>query len=423
MRDQNDIIQDQNSFPVDELRSRFPALNAPDRFIFFDNAAGAQIPQVALDAVTQHLLESNVQRGGRYKKSQQVDATVARARESVALLLNAREPREICFGMNATSFIRAVSLGIGQSLGKRTEIIVTDLDHEANIATWCALERHGAKLVWWRMREDCNLHVADLEPLVNARTRLVACTMASNALGSIVDVAAVARIAHGAGAEVFLDCVHYAPHGPIDVQEFGCDYLACSGYKIFAPHMGFLWGRGEVLDQLPTFREEFIPDEAPMKFEAGTFVYENVAGMDAAIAYLEDLGKRLCLNGKRNSRRADLVRAMGRICDYEATLSLEILKELESCGATIYGIRDPQKIHRRVPTFCFNLQDVPPSDVARALAEQGIGVRDGHMYAPRLMHRLNVKTDSGVVRVSVVHYNTVAEIRRFGQVLRELARK
>lgn len=423
MRNPKEIAQDQNGFPVEELRARFPALNRPDRFLFFDNAAGAQIPQVALDAVTRHLLDSNVQRGGRYERSQQVDAMVARARESVALLVNAREPREICFGMNATSFIRAVSLGIGQSLEERREIIVTDLDHEANIATWCALERYGARLIWWRMREDCSLHVADLEPLVSARTRLVACTMASNALGSIVDVAEVAKIAHAAGAEVFVDSVHYGPHGPIDVQEFGCDYLVCSGYKIFAPHMGFLWGRGEVLDNLPTFREEFIPDEAPMKFEAGTFVYENVAGMDAAISYLEDLGKRLCPNGNRGSRRANLVRAMGGIRDYEATLSLEILRALEACGATIYGIRDPQKIHERVPTFCFNLPDLLPSEVSEAMAERGIGVRDGHMYAPRLMNRLNLEQERGAVRVSVVHYNTVSEIRRFGQVLADLARK
>jgi cysteine desulfurase family protein (TIGR01976 family) len=409
-------------FPVGEIRSRFPALNTPDGFTFFDNAAGAQMPQVALDAVNRHLLENNVQRGGRYAKSQQVDATVARARESVALLLNAREPREICFGMNATSFIRAVSLGIGQCLGERNEIIVTDLDHEANIATWFALERYGAKLVWWRMRDDCNLHPADLEALVSARTRLVACTVTSNALGSIVDVAAVAKIAHAAGAEVFLDCVHYGPHGPIDVQEFGCDYLVCSGYKIFGPHMGFLWGRAEVLDRLPTFREDFIPDEAPMKFEAGTFIYENVAGMDAAISYLADLGKSLHSNGKTNSRRLAIVGALELIRDYEATLSLEILHALEACDATIYGLHDPKQIHQRVPTFCFNLPNVSPARVAEALAERGIGVRDGHMYAPRLMRRLKVDPASGVVRISLVHYNTVDEIRRAGQILGDLAR-
>jgi cysteine desulfurase family protein (TIGR01976 family) len=414
---------DRKAFPVHEIRSSFPALHTPDHFTFFDNAAGAQIPAVALDAVKRHLLEFNVQRGGRYAKSREVDATVARARESVALLLNAPDPREICFGMNATSFIRAVSLGIGQSLGERNEIIITDLDHEANIATWLALERYGAKLIWWRMREDCNLYAADLEALVSGRTRLVACTVTSNALGSIIDVAAVAKIAHAAGAEVFLDCVHYGPHGPMDVQKFGCDYLVCSGYKIFAPHMGFLWGRREILNRLPTFREDFIPDEAPVKFEAGTFVYENVAGMDAAISYLEDLGRSLSVHEKITSRRLAIVHALETIREYEAGLSLEILRTLERCGASIYGMRGPEQICQRVPTFCFNLPNVPPGQVAEKLAEEGIGVRDGHMYAPRLMHRLKLNPESGAVRVSLVHYNTVEEIQHFEQVLQGLARQ
>ena len=165
------------------------------------------------------------------------------------------------------------------------------MDHEANVATWLALEREGAQFRWWRMRSDGNLHADDLHPLLGSRTRLVACTATSNALGSIVEVRAIADLVHAVGAELFLDCVHYPPHGPVDVQAWDCDYLVCSGYKIFAPHMGFLWGRLELLEKLPTFREDFIPNEPPLKIEAGTFVYENVAGMDAAIAYLEGLGK------------------------------------------------------------------------------------------------------------------------------------
>ncbi len=298
--------------PVEKVRSNFPALQQSD-FIFFDNAAGAQIPQVVFDAVNHHLLECNVQRGGRYQKSREVDASIARARESVAILLNARDPDEIAFGMNATSFMRLVSLAIGQTLQRRNEIVVTDMDHESNIATWLALERDGAKFAWWRMREDGNLHAEDLQPLLSDRTRLVACAVASNALGSIVDVAAAARLAHAYGAEIFLDCVHYAPHGPIDVQAFGCDYLVCSGYKIFSPHMGFLWGRRELLCKLPTFREDFIPDEPPGKIEAGTFIYENVAGMDAAVRYLEDLGKQVAEEPEPASRRAQFAR--GDECD------------------------------------------------------------------------------------------------------------
>ena len=218
-----------SDFPVDSVRASFPALNRTPEFIFFDNAAGAQVPQIALDAVNHHLLECNVQRGGRYAKSREVDETISRARQSVADLVNARDASEIAFGMNATSFIRLVSLAVGQTLGQRNEIIVTDMDHEANVATWLALERKGVQIVWWRMRDDGNLHVDDLIPLLSSTTRLVACTLASNAIGSIVDVAAAAKVAHSVGAEIFLDSVHYGPHGLIDVQAFDCDYLVCSG--------------------------------------------------------------------------------------------------------------------------------------------------------------------------------------------------
>lgn len=414
------------AFPIDSVRASFPALNQSPDFVFFDNAAGAQIPQLVLDTINRHLLHCNVQRGGRYAKSVAVDQAIARARESVAIFLNARDSQEVAFGMNATSFIRLISLAIGQTLKERNEIIVTDIDHEANVATWLALEREGASFRWWKMRTDGNLHVEDLRPLLSSATRLVACTVASNALGSIVDVAAAARAAHEFGAEIFLDCVHYAPHGVIDVQAFDCDYLVCSGYKIFAPHMGFLWGRRALLEKLPTFREDFIPNEPPGKIEAGTFIYENVAGMDAAIQYLEQLGNSP--GGKlepnlANGRRSNLVRAMAAIRRHEESLSLELLRVLGQSRATVYGIAEEQRIHERVPTFCFNLSEVSPVAVTQACSDAGIGIRDGHMYAPRLMKRLGLQQDSGVVRVSLVHYNTVDEIHRFGDVLRDLIRR
>lgn len=409
-------------FPIETVRASFPALTRPPGFIFFDNAAGAQIPQVALDAVNHHLLECNVQRGGRYAKSREVDDMILRARESVADLVNARDPSEIAFGMNATSFIRLVSLAIGQTLDERNEIVITDMDHEANVATWLALKRAGAKFSWWKVRDDGNLHVDDLVSLVSSKTRLVACTLASNAIGSIVDVAAAARVAHAAGTEIFLDAVHYGPHGSIDVQAFDCDYLVCSGYKIFGPHMGFLWGRRELLEKLPTFREDFIPDEPPGKIEAGTFVYENVAGMDAAISYLETLGRGLAGNdptAKSESKRSALRRAFQAIHVYEESLSLEILRVLRDCGAVVYGIVRRERVSQRVPTFCFNLPNIPPARVTAELARRNIGARDGHMYSPRLMNRLRLPKESGAVRASLVHYNTVEEVRRFGSALAE----
>jgi cysteine desulfurase family protein (TIGR01976 family) len=340
----------------------------------------------------------------------------------VADLVNARDPSEVAFGMNATSFIRLVSLAIGQTLGARNEIVVTDMDHEANVATWLALERNGARFLWWKMREDGLLHVDDLVPLLSSRTRLVACTLTSNAIGSIVDVSAAARSAHGAGAEIFIDAVHYGPHGLIDVQAFDCDYLVCSGYKIFAPHMGFLWGRLDLLQSLPTFREDFIPDEPPGKIEAGTFIYENVAGMDAAVRYLEELGKDLDAGGRPISRRAALLKAVSAIRAYEQGLSLEMLDVLNRCGATVYGIADTNRIDQRVPTLCFNLPKIPPARVTEEFARRGIGVRDGHMYAPRLMKRLGLTQEGGAVRASLVHYNTQDKVREFGNVLAEISR-
>lgn len=413
------------SFPCDRIRSLFPALHEKPDLVFFDNGAGAQVPQDVFDAIHGHLLHRNVQRGGRYTRSMEVDATIAHARESVASLINARNSDEVAFGMNATSFLRLLSLAIGRTLASRNEIVVTDLDHEANIATWLQLEREGARILWWKMREDNNLHVEDLAPLLTAKTRLVACTVASHALGSIVDVAAVAKLAHAAGAEVVLDCVHYAPHALIDVQAFDCDYLVCSGYKIFGPHMGFMWGRLELLNVLPTFREDFIPDAPPGKIEAGTFIFENVAGMAAAIAYLEALGTS---HGDEEedagpaSRRASLVRAMNSIREYETALSFEMLEVLQAAGAIIYGIGDSARVAERVPTFCFRLPSVAPALVTETMSERGIGIRDGHMYAPRLMKRLGVGLDTGVNRASLVHYNTLHEIHEFGKVLLDMVR-
>src|SRR5689334_12283655 len=412
------IIWAMTEFPIDQVRAEFPALLNED-FIFFDNAAGAQSPATVLDAVADHLRHRNVQRGGRYKQSQEVDAAIARARQSVALLVNARHPDEISFGMNATSFMRLISIAIGQSLKDRREIIVTDLDHEANIAVWLALEREGAKILWWHFREDGRLHPEDLERLLSPRTRIVACTLASNAIGSILDIAEVSRRAHAAGAEVFVDAVHYGPHGPIDVQAFNCDYLVCSGYKIFSPHMGFLWGRRETLDALPTFREDFVPDTTPADLEFGTYIDENVAGMDAAVRYMEDLGRRI--EPAAPVRRAALLASPEAIRGYEAQLSCAMLDALASVSATVYGITARGGISHRTPTLCFNLPGISPARVTEELAKRNIGVRDGHMYSPRLMKRLGLAKESGAVRASLVHYNTLEEVRRFESALAEIS--
>lgn len=402
-------------FPVEALRARFPAIARAAPFVFFDNAAGAQVPDAVMAAVADHLLMRNVQRGGPYRQSREVDAMIARARESVAAFVNARGADEIAFGLNATSFIRSISLAVSQTLGSRPEIIVSDLDHESNIATWLALERGGARIVWWHARvgeDGARLHPADLEPLLSERTRIVACTIATNATGSLVDVAEVARRAHAVGAEVFLDAVHYAPHGPIDVQACDCDYLVSSGYKVFAPHMGFAWCRREAINRLPTFREDFIPDVTPDKLEAGTYAYENVAGMEAAIGYLEQLGSG-------PTRTTAIRSAMTAIAAYERTLSSALLDQAATVpGLTVHGVTDRARLDERVPTLCFSVKGVESSAIAGAMAALGFGIRSGHMYSPRLLTKLGL-LPGGAVRASLVHYNTIEEIARFGDALRK----
>jgi cysteine desulfurase family protein (TIGR01976 family) len=408
------VVAETAGFQIDWVRSQFPAVQQAAPYAFMDNGAGAQSPRRVLDTVSDHLLRRNVQRGGRYRQSMEVDASIATARESVALFLNAASMDEVSFGMNATSLIRLVSLGIAYSFPpNRREVIVTDLDHEANIATWIALEREGAKIVWWRIREDGFLHVEDLVPLLSSRTRVVACTLASNATGSIVDIKAAADAAHSAGAELFVDAVHYGPHGVFNVQEWGCDYLVCSGYKIFAPHMGFMWGKRAALNALPSFREAFIPDKPPDKFEIGTFVYENVAGMDAAIRYIEEIG-----NGTSKSRREAITAGMQAIRAHEAQLSSEFLRRARNIGGLqVYGVTDPDRAVARTPTFSFNLEGLSAADLCEKLIARDLGVRDGHMYSPRLMARLGIEA---AVRGSLVHYNTVGEVTRLADALQEL---
>jgi cysteine desulfurase family protein (TIGR01976 family) len=414
-------------FPVHDLRREFPALAQAGDFLFFDNAAGAQIPAAVLAAVTDHLVSRNVQRGGPYGRSQEVDAMIARAREAVAAFVNARSASEIAFGLNATSFIRSISLAIGQTLGSRPEIVVSDLDHEANVATWIALERAGARIVWWKVRDDGRLYVEDLERLVSDRTRIVACTMASNATGTRVDVAGAVRVAHTAGAEMFLDAVHFGPHGPIDVQAIDGDYLVCSGYKIFAPHMGFAWCRSEAINRLPTFREDFIPDVTPDKLEAGTYVYENVAGMEAVVQYLERLGHRTgsppaspeTTSTTSTTSKTSIRCAMEAVAAYERTLSAALLDAVLSIdGASVHGVTDRAALGERVPTVSFTIDRLESSAIASELARRAVGARSGHMYAPRLMERLHLAPE-GVVRVSLVHYNTVGEVTRFREILSE----
>jgi len=396
-------------FPIDAIRSQFPALNESRGTIFFDNAAGAQLPARVVDAVRDHLVHRMVQRGGPYPLSREVDDVIERARAAVADLVNAPDPNEIVFGLNGTSFMRLVSQAMGEPRDGRNEIIVTELDHESNISVWLELQRRGYTVRFWPLADNTpQLDLKDLVPLLSDRTRLVAVTWASNATGSLVDIAAAARSAHAAGAEIFVDAVHYLPHGPIDVQSAGIDYMACSTYKAFAPHMGFGWGRKQSLDSLPAFREYFIPDAAPYKFEIGTGIYENVSGFLAAIDYLEDVGRKC---GASGDRRQATRHTMQAIREYEMSLSDRMLAGLEKLRSVrVYGLRNPPD---RTPTFCFTVEGMSPAAVCEKVGRRGYAVRYGHLYCPRLIKRLGLSEDVGAVRASLVHYNTADEIDGF----------
>jgi len=422
-------------FPVKSVRSRFPALrDADDREVFLDNAAGAQVPDEVVDAVRAHYLRRNVQRGGRYRMSREVDAQILETRRLIALLLNAAAPEEILFGLNSTNLIRTIAEAARPLFKPGDRVVVTNLDHEANVAPWLRLERDGVTPVFWRVRgREARLDPDDLRAIVagaGGPVRLVAMPYASNAIGRITDVSEAARIAHGAGALLFVDAVHYGPHGPIDAQALGADFLAFSGYKIFGPHLGFLWGREAALRRLTPVREFFIPDEAPYGFEGGTQTFEGIAGMAGAVRYLASLGDPDAAGASAAARasaaapdslREPLRRGMERLRAYEMTLAAALLREMRAVpGLAILGDDDPDRVEERVPTVAFTMAGKTPGEIAEYLAARGIHARDGHMYAPRLIEAAGLDPEPGVARVSLCHYNTLAEIARFGEALRLL---
>src|SRR2546422_3621336 len=286
-------------------RAHFPSLRMHDNgppAIILEGPAGTQVPQRVMDAVRNYFEQSNANTCGAFVTSRRSDAMIAATRAAIADLLNCGAD-EVFFGPNMTTITFALARAIGRELAQGDEIVVTTLDHDANVAPWRALEERGVVVRQADIREeDCTLDLDDLRRKITSRTKLVAVGYASNAVGTINPVEQIVKLAHAVGAEVFLDAVHYAPHGPIDVRALDCDYLVCSGYKVFAPHMGFAWCRREAINRLPTFREHFIPDVTPDKLEAGTYAYENVAGMDAAVGYLEDLGRSQAGESRGTSR-------------------------------------------------------------------------------------------------------------------------
>lgn len=444
------------------IRSQFPALTQKingQPAIFFDGPGGTQVPGSVLDAISDYLVRSNANAHGAFATSARTDAVIIAARAAIADFLGCHSD-EVVFGANMTTLTFSLSRAIGRTLQPGDEIIVTRLDHSANISSWYALAEQGATIRIVDIKvDDCTLDMNDLQQQLNSRTKLVAVTYASNAVGTINDIATIVKLAHAVGALVYVDAVHYAPHGPINVHGLGCDFLACSAYKFFGPHVGILYAKREHLANLQPYKVKPAPDEVPSRWESGTLNYEGMAGVVAAVNYLAKLGCHVSptidqelvsalieadreglehfhcprfftspeqpaheIASAYHSRRAAIVAAMSAIQQYERELSHKLISGLQEIpGLTIYGITDPQRFAWRTPTVAIRLQGKNPADVAKELGDRGIFSWHGNFYALNLTERLGVEADGGLLRIGLVHYNSVDEIQQLLQALKEIA--
>mgnify|MGYP000307963885 CR=1 FL=1 len=419
-------------FDVHALRAQFPALRQTyddQPVVFLDNPGGTQVPQSVIDAIGAYLIHHNANHGGAFATSRRSDAILHEAHCAMADLLNAASPDEIVFGPNMTTLTLSISRALARELGPGDEIIVTRMDHDANIAPWLLVaEDTGATVRWADFDvEDYTLDMAALRDMINPKTKIVAVGYASNATGTVHDVKTIVDWAHAVDALVFVDAVQYVPHGPVDVQALGCDLLACSAYKFFGPHQGVLYGRYALLERLRAYKVRPAPALPPGKYETGTQNHEGIAGTLAAVAYLAEIGQQFgapyaARFPELTGRRLDLKTGMSVLREYDHVLSAAILDELETLpGVQIHGITGRHRLGERVPTVSFTWGARDPREIAAALGAQGIFVWDGHYYALAVVERLGLLDSGGMVRIGAVHYNTVDEIHRLGNVLRAMA--
>jgi len=418
------------SFDITAVRSHFPSLIRTDAErppIFFDNPGGTQVAREVIDAVNDYYLHHNANHGGAFATSVRSDVILHEAHAAVADFLGAASPDEIVFGPNMTTLTFGVSRAIGRTLEPGDEIVVTRLDHDANIAPWLALGERGVVARWVDINPgDCTLDMGSLEAAIGERTRVVAVGYASNAVGTINDVKTIVDMAHAVGALVFVDAVQYAPHDPIDVVDLDCDLLACSAYKFFGPHVGALYGRYDLLDRLPAYKVRPAGDRPPDKFETGTQNHEGIAGTLGALRYFEWLGEQVIsdqLTVASVSRRAKLVTAMAAIKEYEKSLSRALIEGLSSIdGVKVWGITDLKQLDRRVPTVSFTIEGKSPRTAAEYLAAHDIYVWDGNYYALAIIERLGLEESGGMVRVGAAHYNTPDEVAQLIESLKAMPR-
>ena len=405
------------------VRSQFPSLSQTvngQPAVFLDGPGGTQVPQRVIDAITDYLTNSNANTCGAYATSRRTDAIIAEARAAMADFLGC-DHDEIVFGPNMTTLTYAISRSIGRELGPGDEILLTYLDHDANVSPWQALEERGVTIRFAEINhDDCTLNMADLAQKISSRTRVVAVGYASNAVGTINDVSEIVRLAHKKGALAYIDAVHYAPHGPIDVRALDCDFLACSTYKFFGPHMGVLYGKREHLQHLQPYKVRPNTNAIPNRWEWGTLNHECIAGIAACVNYLADMGRQV--DSSASDRRSALLAAYRAIQQHERGLSETMVRGLlEIPGLKLYGIADPEKFDRRCPTFAVRIANHTPLKLATALGERGFFTWDGNYYALNLTERLDVEKDGGFLRIGIAHYNTAEEIARLVTALREIA--
>jgi cysteine desulfurase family protein (TIGR01976 family) len=411
------------------VRSQFPSLSRAingQRAAFLDGPGGTQVTQSVIDAISHYLKSSNANTHGQYATSRETDETIAGARSAMADFLGC-DSDEIVFGPNMTTLTFMMSRAIGRELGPGDEILLTQLDHSANVSPWQSLEERGVKIHFVDIHEnDCTLDMDDFARKLSSRTKVVAVGYASNAVGTINDVKTIVRLAHEAGALVYIDAVHYAPHGPIDVRDLDCDFLACSTYKFFGPHMGVLYGKREHLRRLHPYKVRANTNDVPQRWESGTLNHECIAGVTACVEYFAELGRRnlgassgSLPRATDDARRATKPRrnllqlAYRAIQSHEHTLSLRMLRGLsEIPGLRLYGISDPARVAERCPTFAVRMDGSDPADLAKKLGDRGIFTWDGNYYALNLTERLGVEQDGGFLRIGFVHYNTEEEVDR-----------
>ena len=412
------------------VRAEFPALAlevAGRTAVYFDNPGGTQVHEGVIEAVSNYYRTSNSNTGGAFLTSQRSDEVIQAARTAMADLLNAPSPSQIIFGPNMTSLTFNLARAFGRTIRPGDEIVVTSLDHDANVAPWLTYEEQGAVIKVVDINSpEATLNMDSLQAALSPRTRLLAITAASNAVGTFPDVAQAVRLAHSVGAKVFIDAVQYAPHGPLDVQALDCDFLACSAYKFFGPHQGILYGKLELLEELQPYKVRPAYSKTPNKYETGTQSHEGMAGVTAAVDYLAGVGQRFGQHWREQyegagytGRRLDLKMGMAAIYAYEGQLGRHLMAGLEEFkDLQIYGITDPAKFEGRGPTVAFTWGRRTPRETTEILGQHGIFAWDGNYYALSLMERLGLEGKGGAVRIGPAHYNTIEEIDYLLEVLR-----